>query len=268
MLESTPADQWLLGSYAWLKEKYKGRKINEQEINPLEYLGFEVAGESITIKADDTEVGSWIARELWKRKDALVKNGIGLKVFVGGKVVGDLPSQPNALNRRDTMLTAISEILKTTESNWLKRQVRGAYPNLQRIQSLQQHDGTVYLISAHEGEKNIIKECFPFLGLEDVLSTKSSRELTGKSVSYAAGAKNPGDSDPVMVGRIRARVIGEGIAYGHYQENYQFVFNGIAQELQAEYQTIDSDDNEAIVIVRNLDSIQKGTWMQRRKQLG
>jgi hypothetical protein len=87
MLEQTPADHWILSTHASLQEKYRSRKIEL-----LSYLKFEVTGNLVVINADCTQVGSWLAQELWIRREALVKSGLGLKVLVGGKVVGhDLP---------------------------------------------------------------------------------------------------------------------------------------------------------------------------------
>lgn len=262
MLQQTPADQWIMTAYAFLQEKYKNRNIE-----PLSYLKFEIKENSVIVEADCTQIGSWLAQELWRRRGFLAERGFGLKVLTGGKVLGDLPPVSACASGDSNMISTLAaDILDAAKSPWLERQVRGVLPNLQRIQSIQQNDGSVYLVSALSGDNNIIKAAFPFLGLDDVLATKDSSKLKGKAVSFAPTSYNPGDDNPIEIGKIRARVVREGRAEGYYTEAYEFKFAGIRYKMQAEYLTVESED-EAIVIVRNLDLIQKGGWIQRREEL-
>jgi hypothetical protein len=199
------------------------------------------------------------------RGEFLTKNGIGLKVLVRGEVFADFPHRP--LLSPETLCYQQSEIFgRELNQNGWNANGKGHSQTAQRIQSLQQHDGTVYLISAHQGGNNVIKAVFPFLGLEDVLATKSVNSLMNKPVSYSIGERQSGDDDPALVGAIRAEVAEKGVVEGHYQKNYEFVFHGATHKLQAEYMSLDSDD-EAIIVVRNLDSIQRGGWIQRRERL-
>jgi hypothetical protein len=263
MLQSTFADQcqWLMNSCFDLQEKYK-----DQVEQISRHLKVEVTGDTVVIDINHPQKEVLLANELLLRGEFLTKNGIGLKVLVGGEVFADFPSSSITITR-SSMVPTINDVWQGIESKWLEREWRGVFPNRQRIQSLQQNDGTVYLISAREGGNNVIKAVFPFLGLEDVLATKSVGSLMNKPVSYSFGKREPESDDPALVGGIRARVAEKGAAEGYYQENYEFVFHGVVHELQAEYMSLDNSDDEAIIVVRNLDSIQRGGWVQRRKRL-
>lgn len=246
-------DGLILSTHSFLQNKYKS------EISQI--LSLRIQNGILVAICEGTKTGRMIGREIWEKRESFRELGAGLKVVIGGKVLGHFPP----IKKRGESMLQPSTTISMTDSDWLRRQIRGVYPNLQRVESLQRNDGTVYLVSACQGDNNVIKGVFPFLALEKVLSAPVA-ELVGKPVNYAANQRQSGDDDPALIGKIRARVVREGAAEGYYAEAYAFRWQSIQYKMEMEYLSLDCKD-EALIITRNLDLFQKGYWQQIKESL-